>query len=111
MAQSKQIPRDAWPEYCATFTNGNKSRSVSIEVLGQGVAKLTEKAPFPAIDFDPLGKGNNFVVTTGRGGEVSLSHEVSAATELWESADGDGQVTGLEIVDQNGKKTILSFDG
>jgi Family of unknown function (DUF5335) len=111
MAQTKQIPREAWADYCSTFTNGNKARAVSIEMLGEGAASLTNKAPFLAMDFGPAGKGNNIVVSTGSGKEISMSHEVLAPTELWESTDDEGQVMAIEIVDQNGGKTILDFEG
>lgn len=106
MAKSKEIPRDRWQEFCATFTNGNRRRATSIEVLGSG--RLLDGAPLLGVTFDPVGKGNDITLTTGKD-SVEFAHSVNAPTELWEAQADDGRAQALEIVDQNGVKTVVSF--
>jgi hypothetical protein len=113
MRENTQISRDNWPEYCVTFTHGNRGRLVPIEVVGDDVGEMpmTDSTPFTAIDFDPLLKGDDDDFVISFGGEApSTSHIVSTPVELWEAQDENRKVVALEIVDLNGHKTILSFD-
>lgn len=110
MTQSKQISRSNWPDFCVTFSNGNKGRTVTIEVLGEeeGDCQVVNSAPLLGIAYDPLGKGNDLIVATGRH-QVEYAHRIAAPTEVWEAQAKDGLVTRLEMVDQNGIKTVIAF--
>ncbi len=48
MTQSKQISRSNWPDFCVTFSNGNRGRPVAIEVLGE------EEEDCRVVDSAPL---------------------------------------------------------
>ncbi len=110
MTRSKQISQSNWPDFCVTFSNGNKGRTVAIEVFGEeeGDLVVVDSAPLLGIAYDPLGKGNDLIVETGRD-EVEYAHRIAAPTEVWEAQAEDGSVTALEIVDQNGTKTVIAF--
>lgn len=110
MAQTKKIDRGRWGDFLSIFSNGNRGRTVAIEVAdpATGAQELTDAAPLFAIDYDPAGKGDDLVITTGRD-EVDYTHTISAPAEIWEAQDDNGKVVALEIIDQSGSKTILAF--
>jgi hypothetical protein len=108
--ETKRIPLERWSEFCDTFTNGNRGRLLSMEIIGDDVGDLplTKSTPFAAIDFDSLSKGDDFVISYGSEAPTT-SHVITAPVELWEAQDVNGRVVSLEIVDLNGHKTILNF--
>ena len=107
---TKEIPAESWEEWCDTFTNGNRGRSLSIDLVDDeyGDERLAEGVPLIAIDYDPVHKGDDFVVSYGE--EVApTSHIIRAPVRLWQAQDVNGLVVALEIEDQSGRRTILSF--
>lgn len=79
---TKEIPAEGWMEWCDTFTNGNRGRSLSVRLVD-----------------DEYGDEESPAV-----------HVVSAPVRLWQAQDANGMVVALEIENQNGRRTILSFD-
>ena len=110
MAQTKQIDQGRWSEFLSMFSNGNRGRLVAIEIadMADGDQPLSDAAPLFAVDFDPAGKGDDMVITTGRD-DVDYTHKISDPLEIWESQDDNGKVTALEVIDRNGSKTIVAF--
>lgn len=110
MSQTKKVDQERWPEFLRMFSNGNRGRMMSIEVasVATGDQPLTDAAPLFAIDYDPAGKGDDLVITTGRD-EIDYSHKISAPAELWESQDDNGKVASLEVIDREGSKIIVVF--
>jgi hypothetical protein len=110
MGLTNKIARDRWLDFCVTFSNGNRGRLVSIEVFSpeEGDSRAVESAPLLSVAYDPAGKGNDIVVSTGRD-EVSYSHTIAAPVELWEARGDDGQDAALEIVARDGSKTVISL--
>jgi hypothetical protein len=110
MAQTKQIDQDRWSDFLSMFSNGNRGRLMAIEIadLAVGDQPLSDAAPLFAIDFDPAGKGDDLMITTGLD-EVDYTHKISAPLEIWESQDDNGKVIALEVIDLKGSKTILAF--
>ena len=110
MAQTKQIDQGRWSEFLSMFSNGNRGRLVAIEIadIADGDQPLSDAAPLFAVDFDPAGKGDDMVITTGRD-DVDYTHKISDPLEIWESQDDNGKVTALEVIDRNGSKTIVAF--
>ena len=110
MAINTQIPREDWKGFLVTFSNGNRGRMLSLEVLDSesGDSGQVKQGKLMAVDYDPLGKGTDIVVTTGVG-EVGYSHTIEAPVEVWKAQQDSGEVAALEIIDQNNVKTILSF--
>ena len=62
---SKEIPAESWERWCDTFTNGNRGRLIRIEVISDelGAQPLADGAALVALDYDPPGKGNDFVIS------------------------------------------------
>jgi len=109
--ETKKVPQERWQEFCTTFTNGNRGRLLSMEIIGDDVGdlNLAKSTPFAAIDFDSISKGNDFVISYGSEAPTT-SHVIATPAELWEVQDVNGRVLSLQIIDLNGHKTILSFE-
>ena len=92
MAQTKQIDRGRWSDFLRMFSNGNRGLLIAIEIAdtADGEQPLADAAPLLAIDFDPAGKGDDLVITTGRD-EIDSTHKISAPLEIWESQDEIGR--------------------
>jgi hypothetical protein len=107
---TKEIPAEDWGAWCDTFTNGNRGRLIRIEIVGGelGAEPLVDDARLVAIDYDPVHKGDDFVVSYGEE-DAPTSHVIRAPARLWQAQDADGLVVALEIEDENGRRTILSF--
>lgn len=111
MAITTQVARGDWQEFFVLFTNSNRHRGLTIEVIDPqgGTTGQARQGPLMAIDYDPVGKGNDIVVTTGAN-EIDYSHTIPAPVEVWQEQHDTGQVGALKIVGQNNVKTLLSFD-
>ena len=110
MAINSQIAQGDWQEFFVLFSNGNRNRTLTIEVIDPqgGTSGQARQGPLMAIDYDPVGKGNDIVVSTGTS-EIDYSHTIQAPVEVWQEQHDDGQVGALQIIDQNNVKTLLSF--
>jgi len=110
MTTTKQIQSDQWLEHLSLFSNGNKGREATIKLLSpdEGDYLLAENIPLMAVDYDPVGKGNDLVITVGQD-SIEATHTVQAPVELLEMYNENGQVVSLEIVDQNTNKIILDL--
>lgn len=108
MAFNTQISQDKWKDFLVSFSNGNRGRMLSLEVLGSDSSDTGQmkQGKLMAVDYDPVGKGNDIVVTTGDD-EIDYSHTIEAAVEIWKVQQDSGEVAALEIIDQNNVKTIL----
>ena len=110
MAINTQISQDDWKDFFVTFSNGNRGRMLSLEVLDpeSGDTGPMKQGKLMAVDYDPVGKGNDIVATTGDT-EVEYTHSIEAPVEVWNAQHDSGEVGALEIIDQNNVKTILSL--
>ncbi len=111
MAITTQISQDQWQDFLVKFSNGNRGRALSMETFDSesGDLAATSQGQLMAVDYDPVGKGNDIVVTTGVD-EIDYSHTIKAPVELWQAQHDNGEVGALEIIDQNNVKTILSLN-
>ena len=110
MSANTQLPQSDWKDFFVTFSNGNAGRLLSLEVFDadSGDTGQMNQGKLMAVDYDPVGKGNDIVVTTGES-EVEYTHTVNAPVEVWLAQRDNGEVAALEIIDQNNVKTILSL--
>ena len=108
--ETKEIPAERWVNWCDTFSNGNRGRPLSISTIDDvyGDETLNDEVALVAVDYDPVHKGNDFVISFGEQ-DAPTSHVVSAPVRLSQAQDADGLVVAVEIEDQNGQRTILSF--
>jgi hypothetical protein len=110
ITETKNIPGKRWLEFCENFTTGNRGRVVSITIVSEDVGeRLAEATIFSAIDYDPVGKGDDFVISYGGSTPVAF-HVVSTPLEVWQAQDENGKVIGLEIIDNEDRKTIIKFE-
>ena len=110
MAQTKKVEQENWLEFFSIFSNGNRGRLIAIEVedMTSGDQPIADALPLLAIDYDPVNKGDDLVVTTGKE-EVDYSHTISAPAEVWEAQDDNGEVIALEVINGDGARTIITF--
>lgn len=108
--ETKEIPPEAWTSWCDTFSNGNRGRLISLQVVNDqvGNARLVNRAALVAIAHDPARKGNDIVVSYGEEATPS-THVITAPVVLWQAKDSYGRVVSLEIADNSGTKTIVTF--
>jgi len=107
---SKSIPRDRWGEFFDQFTNGNRGRRISIEMIGSefGNAELIKNTPLMAIVYDRPGKGDDVVIETGQD-EVIYAHTVNSPTEVFTGQDSEGVIVAIQIADMAGTKTLIKL--
>ena len=110
MAINTQIDQSDWPDFFVTFSNGNRGRILTIEIFDteSGSTGQAKQGQLMAIDYDPVGKGNDIVVTTGEN-EIDYSHTIPAPVEVWQEQADSGEVAALAIVDQKNTKTVISL--
>lgn len=97
-------------EWCAAFTSGNRGRHLSVGPADDEVGRetLAEPVLMVGMDLDPFAKGNNFVVFCGNEQSPSVN-VISAPVSLWQ-VHGANDVVALEVEDQTGRRTVLTFD-
>jgi hypothetical protein len=69
---------------------------------------LADGAALVAIDYDPEGKGNDFVISYGDAQAPSY-HTVAGPVALWQAQDQNGVVVSLEIEDERGGRTTVTL--
>jgi hypothetical protein len=110
MAMNTQIPNEEWSNFLTTFSNDTRGRLVSVQVIDpvSGDAGEVAQGKLLAVDYDPMEKGNDMVVSLGTE-DIDVTHSVAAPVELWKAQLDTGEISALEIIDQNNGKTILSL--
>ena len=110
MSINSVIKQSDWSDFFTTFSNGNRGRQVSIEIFDpeSGSTGQANEGPLMAVDYDPSGKGNDIVITTGKD-TIDYSHTITAPVEVKQEQADDGKVAALEIVDQKKATTVLKF--
>ena len=111
MSVTKQISTDEWPEYLSLFSNANKGRRLMLKSFNteKGDVLLSDGSPLFAVDYDPVHKGNDLVISLGKT-EIEYSHIIKAPVELHETPSPSGQIKSLEIIDQNQNKIVLDLE-
>jgi hypothetical protein len=109
--ETKKIPAERWAEWCITFSNGNRGRLVKIELVSDelGVEPLVDGAALVALDCDPAGKGNNFVISYGDEA-APASHVITKPVALWQAQDENGMVVSLDIEAEGGSRTVITLN-
>ncbi len=107
---SKSVPRERWAEFFDIFSNGNRGRYISIEVIGSefGDAELIKNAPLMAMVYDRPDKGDNLAIEVGKD-EVTYAHTVDAPTEVLTGQNSDGVMMAVQIADAMGIKTLIKL--
>lgn len=107
---TKTVLQERWGEFFDQFSDGNRGRYISIEIIDAelGDMELIKNAPFMAMVYDRPGKGNDLVIEVGKH-EVTYAHTIDAPTEISTGQDALGQVVMICIDDASGTKTLVKF--
>jgi Family of unknown function (DUF5335) len=107
---SKSVPREQWGEFFAQFSDGNRGRHISIEMIGSelGDAELIQNAPLMAMIYDRPGKGDDLVIEVGQD-EVTYAHTIDSPTEVLTGQNSDGLMMAIQIADVAGTKTLVKL--
>jgi hypothetical protein len=107
---TKSVPQDRWGEFFDQFSDGNRGRHISIEVITDefGDEELIQNAPLMAMVYDRSSKGNDLVIETGKD-EVTYAHTVDAPTEVLTGQSDSGMMLAVWISDAAGTKTLVKL--
>ncbi len=107
---NKSVPRDRWSEFFDLFSNGNRGRHISIEVISSelGIQKLIQNAPLMALVYDRPGKGDNLAIEVGKD-EVTYAHTIDSPVEVLTGQDSDGLMMAVQVTDAAGIKTLIKL--
>jgi len=107
---SKSVSRERWGEFFDQFTDGNRGRHISIEIIGSelGEAELIQNAPLMAMVYDRPGKGDDLVIEVGQE-QVTYAHTVDSPTEVLTGQNSNGQIVAIQIADAAGAKTLIKL--
>lgn len=113
MTTKTLIPKNEWARYFATFSHATRGMTVMLEVFDSAYGDVGEtgeykQGPLLAIDYDPAGKGDDIVISTGVT-ELDHTHTIQSPIEVWESPADIGEAADLEIIDENYVKTVISI--
>jgi Family of unknown function (DUF5335) len=107
---TKSVPQERWGEFFDQFSNGNRGRHISIEIITDefGDEELIQNAPLMAMVYDRPGKGNDLVIETGKD-EVTYAHTIDAPTEVFTGQSESGRMMAVSISDAAGTKTLVKL--
>ncbi len=107
---TKSVEQERWGEFFDQFSDGNRGRHISIEIINPEVGdqELIKNAPLMAMVYDRQGKGNDLVIEIGKD-EVTYAHTVDAPTEVLTAQSESGRMMAVSISDAAGGKTLVKF--
>lgn len=107
---TKSVPQERWGEFFDQFSDGNRGRHISIEIVNSelGDRELIQNAPLMAMVYDRPGKGNDLVIETGKD-EVAYAHTVDSLTEVLTGQSESGQMLAVWINDATGTQTLVQL--
>ena len=107
---TKSVPQARWGEFFDQFSDGNRGRHISIEVITPelGDEELIQNAPLMAMVYYRPGKGNDLVIETGKD-EVTYAHTIDSPTEVLTGQSESGRMLAVYISDATGTKTLVKL--
>jgi Family of unknown function (DUF5335) len=107
---TKSVPQERWGEFFDQFSDGNRGRHISIEVITAelGDEELIQNAPLMAIIYDRQGKGDDLVIEVGRE-QVTYAHTIDSPTEVLTGQSESGRMLAVYISDAAGTKTLVKL--
>ncbi len=108
---NKSLPRERWGEFFDQFSDGNRGRHISIEIIASelGDQELVKNAPLMAMIYDRPKKGDDLVIEVGKE-QVTYAHTVTAPTEVLTGQNSVGAVIAIWVSDATGTKTLIRLD-
>lgn len=107
---NKSVPSERWGEFFDQFTDGNRGRHISIEIIGSevGDAELIKNAPLHAMVYDRPGKGDDLVIEVGKD-VVTYAHTIDSPTEVLTGQNSNGVIVAMSIADAADTQTLIQL--
>jgi Family of unknown function (DUF5335) len=107
---NKSIPIERWGEFFDQFSDGNRGRYISIEIMNSAVANetLIKNAPLLAMVYDPPKKGNDLTIEVGIS-EVDYAHTIDEPVKVLTGQDSNGKMMAVSITDTAGTQTLIKL--
>jgi Family of unknown function (DUF5335) len=104
----KSLPRDRWGEFFDQFSDGNRGRHISIEMINSalGSEELIQNSPLIAVIYDHPRKRNDLVIEVGRD-QMTVGHIVYSPTEVFMEQNSNGQIITICISDAAQSQTLI----
>ncbi len=106
----KDIPKSRWPSYFAQFTHGNRGRLIRVRRY-EGEREentLEERLPLLTVSYDPHHEG---ILSISAGEDViEYEHPVDRPERVLVDEDEAGLAKSMEIMDAEGKRTVVTFE-
>jgi hypothetical protein len=111
MTGTQEIPRDAWNEFFAAFSEQHEDDEVDVEVLGADIGAQTEARELCLRGISPAtspSDGGLAVMLESPDG-THLTHMIAKPVHVWVQRAADESDGSLEIESADGTKTLLRF--
>ena len=107
---NKSVPRERWGEFFDQFSNDNRGRRISIEIINSelGDEELIQNAPLLAMIYDRPGKGDNLSIEVGKN-EMTYGHTIDSLTDVLTGQNSTGVMIAVQISDAAGTKTLIQL--
>ena len=107
---NKSVPREQWGEFFDQFSNDNRGRRISIEIINSelGDEELIRNAPLMSMIYDRPVKGDNLSIEVGKD-ELTYGHTIDAPTDVLTGQNSTGMMIAVEISDAAGTKTLIQL--
>lgn len=106
MSTTKQILPENWIERTSLFSDDNRGRLVSITICN--IETLVDEIPLMSVNYSSQLKGFDMVISVGMD-NIKLNHIINSPLELWETQNERGDITAMEIIDNNNQEYIVTF--
>jgi hypothetical protein len=110
MTYARELEQGLWPEFMDKFSRGNMGRKVTVSFQDSSAGEqiLADRVALFAVDYDPVQKGNDLVISLGAN-DIESTHKIEGPVKIWEVQDDNGKVVSLDIIDRNENKTRIIF--
>jgi Family of unknown function (DUF5335) len=107
---SKSVPREQWDKFFDRFSESNRGRHISIEIIDSelGDKELIQNAPLLAMIYDRPGKGDNLAIEVGID-EMTYGHTVDSPTGVATGQNLNGEIIAIQIADSAGRKILVKL--
>lgn len=108
------IPQGLWLDFFAQFTDDNKGRLITLQLLDKqmGDFDLLRHKPLFSIIYERPNCGNDLVVTVSRSlgiHEATYAHRIVYPQTINIVTDEDGVVLSCTVTDDDHAQTVISF--
>lgn len=106
---SQFLPYERWSEFFDQFSNRNRRRLISIEILDStGNQILVQNLPLITMVYDCPGKGDDLVIEVGKE-DVSYAHTIGSPTDILMAQNAIGEIISICVWDASKRKTLIKL--